>query len=534
MLITYNRPGTTQLKLRRPDLTETNIREDQNETVTKQALWGPMTQGDRAPRIYFSDFFGLEPDVLEEYGAFNVALINDLPLFVDPFLLYDSKNAVYKGLHDGIITYLCFLRDRAIAGELTAAGPLSQWLLFKEVKQNWLGFSKTGNVGTGLGPDFARALAHNLTSVFENFGTETISHGSHIEKLGLLSGGVGRDHLSDFTTNLIKGHLLEYTQSFALKYIRPHQRARCHIERVRFAYDTQRWQAGYFELPIANRDYVILTPKDILTRDEAWINQSDLLDKFHDICISVPDERLRAQVNDHFYRQINKQTKEREARAAALRTIGKFHELVDYYIRWKEEHGTEAHRSADVKVQETQLQFVENIRTLVSEHLAGTEFYDYDSSYEQSMKRVMYLKHVIEDQGGQRLFYINGRPVQREIDLHVMFRLTWFDNDHDLNAEVNNGRGPVDFKVSRGKKNSNLVEFKLAKNTALEKNLQHQVNIYEKASDAKTAIKVVMHFSDSELQRVMDILKRLKLTDCKDIVLIDASPKESASKARSS
>lgn len=492
-----------------------------------------MTQGDAGPKIYFSDFFGLEPEVLEEYGAFNVALINDLPLFVDPFLLYDSENVVYKGLHEEIITYLCFLRDRAVAGELTA-GSIMQWLLFKEVKQNWLGFSKTGNVGTGLGLDFARTLARNLTSVFKDFGNETISNGSHLEKLGLLSGGVGRDHLSDFTTNLIKGFLLEYTQAFALEYLEPEQRARCRIERVRFAYDTQRWQAGYFELPIANGDYVILTPKEILTRDEAWINQTDLLDKFHDICVSLPDEGLRAQVNDHFYKQIDKRTKEKEKRAAALRTIEQFQELLDYYIRWKEEHGPEAHRSADAKVQETQLQFVENIRALVSEHLAGTEFYSYDSSYEQSMKRVMYLKHVIEDQGGQRLFYINGKPVQREVDLHVMFRLTWFDNDLDLNAEVNNGRGPVDFKVSKGKKNSNLVEFKLAKNTALEKNLQHQVKIYEKASDAKTSIKVIMHFSDSELQRVMDILKRLKLTACKDVVLIDASPKESASKAQSS
>lgn len=123
--------------------------------------------------------------------------------------------------------------------------------------------------------------------------------------------------------------------------------------------------------------------------------------------------------------------------------------------------------------------------------------------------------------------------MQREVDLHVMFRLTWFANsaDLDLNAEVNNGRGPVDFKVSKGKKNSNLVEFKLAKNTSLEKNLQHQVKIYEKASDTKKSIKVIMYFSDSELQRVMNILVRLKLTDCKDIVLIDASPKVSASKA---
>jgi len=491
-----------------------------------------MAGGDAVPNIYFSDVFSVSPEAIEEYGAFNVALVNDLPLFVDPFLLYDSRNHVYRELHDGIITYLCFIRDRAAAGELTP-GSISQWLLFKEVKQNWLGLSKTGNVGTGLGPDFANALARNLTTAFKDFGSETISHGSHLEKLGLLSGGVGRDHLSDFTTNLIKSYLLEYTQAFALAYVRPEQRARCRIDRVRFDYNTQRWQADYFELPVANGDFVILTPKEILTRDAAWINQTDLLDRFHAICVSLPDEALRTQINEHFYKQINQRTKEKEKRAAAMRTIEQFHELLDYYIRWKEDHGSEAHRSADAKVRETHQQFVENIQVLVSQHLAGTEFYRYDSSYEQSMKRVMYLKHVIEDQGGHRLFYVSGQPIQREVDLHVMFRLTWFDNsaDLDLNAEVNNGRGPVDFKVSKGKKNSNLVEFKLAKNTALEKNLRHQVAIYEKASDAKTSIKVIMYFSNSELQRVKDILKRLKLTDCKDIVVIDASPKASASKA---
>ena len=36
--------------------------------------------------IYFSDYFSVLPDTIEEYGAFDVSLINDLPLFVDPFL----------------------------------------------------------------------------------------------------------------------------------------------------------------------------------------------------------------------------------------------------------------------------------------------------------------------------------------------------------------------------------------------------------------------------------------------------------------
>ena len=52
--------------------------------------------------------------------------------------------------------------------------------------------------------------------------------------------------------------------------------------------------------------------------------------------------------------------------------------------------------------------------------------------------------------------------------------------EYDVNREVNNGRGPVDFKVSKGSKDTTLVEFKLASNTKLKKNLENQVEIYKK------------------------------------------------------
>ena len=41
--------------------------------------------------VYFSDIFEIDEQILEEYGAFNISLVNDLPLFIDPFLLYASK-----------------------------------------------------------------------------------------------------------------------------------------------------------------------------------------------------------------------------------------------------------------------------------------------------------------------------------------------------------------------------------------------------------------------------------------------------------
>ena len=45
----------------------------------------------RCLKIYFSDFFEVNPNELKEYEAFNISLINDLPLFIDPFLIFCSE-----------------------------------------------------------------------------------------------------------------------------------------------------------------------------------------------------------------------------------------------------------------------------------------------------------------------------------------------------------------------------------------------------------------------------------------------------------
>lgn len=486
--------------------------------------------------VYFADVFGVTEEVLENYGAFNIALVNDLPLFVDPFLLYDSADEKYRHLHDDIITYLCFIRDRALADELSDAS-ISHWLKFKEVKQNWLGFSTEGNAGTGLGPHFGHLLARNLKTVFADFGRETVTRSSHLEKLGLLAGGVGRDHLSDFTTNLIKGFLLEYTQAFARAHLAADRVRRFRVERVTFDYESRRWRDGSFDLPYHRGDYVLLTPKEILTRDEAWISQADMLDRFTDIRAALPDAELRHLVNEHFERQISERSTNKERREAALRTAGAFPKVLDFYIRGREDSAPEAHRASDTKVRYTETQFITNVKALIDEHLAGTEFYrQRDDSYEESLRRVLYLKHVIEDQGGHRVFYVDGVPVRREVDLDVMFRLTWMGTALDLNAEVNNGRGPADFKVSHGKADATIVEFKLAKNTSLERNLEHQTAIYERASDAARSIKVIVYFSEAEFDRVQRILERLDLVGREDVVLIDASlaTKVSASLATTS
>lgn len=486
-----------------------------------------------APAIYFTDFFNVSEEVLEGYGAFNVSLINDLPLFVDPFLLFDSEDPIHRDLHEEIITYVKYLRDVSVQGELGHAA-MNTLFRFPEVRQNWLGFSRSGNQGSGLGADFAVALHRNLNRVLRDFGNETLTTSSHLEKVCLLGNGVGRDHLSDFTTNLIKGYLLDYTQTFAQRYLAPEQRRVFAVERVTFDYATQRWKGGRFELPCVHSDFVVLTPKVILTKDEAWINRSELLDRFHDIYSSVPDDTLRAQVNDYFLQRLREDSNQEERRDAAAASIEQFPQLLDYYIKDKEDSADEAHQASSLKVKETEQQFIAQIRALVGGHLAGTAFYSQQGdSFQEALSRVHFLKDVIENNDGHRIFYLKGHPIKREADLQIMYRLTWFaDQGFDVNREVNNGRGPVDYKISNGSSDKTVVEFKLASNSKLKQNMKHQVDVYQAANNTAKSIKVIMYFSETELLRVQGVLRDLGLTGTPDVVLIDASEKPSASNVK--
>jgi len=485
-------------------------------------------------KVYFSDYFSVPPQTVKDYGAFDVSLINDLPLFIDPFLLFNSKKPEYRGLHDSIIKYIRFLREMSGSGRISA-GLLKHWFIFKEVKQNWLGYSMVGNSGSGLGNKFAAALNENLSSVFNNFGDEKITRGSHLEKLCLIRDGVGKDAISDFTTNLIKGYLCEYTQAFAVKHIHENRLKAVQAQHAYFDYELRRWMSKPYRLPYIDGDYLLLTPRDILTKDDAWINKHDIVADFDEVMEALPNDVLRGQINDYFLRQIPDDAKKKEISAAVAKTIRKFPQIIDYYIRYKEDNGTRAVAVSAQKLKETESFFIANVSTLVDKLVADGNFYKTQpDTFESASRRVQFLKRVIEKNDGYRMFYIKGKPVKREIDLQLMFRLTWFASEDDVNAEVNNGRGPVDYKISRGSKDSTLVEFKLASNSKLKQNLAKQVDIYGEANDTKKAIKVVLYFSIEEYSSVKRVMKVLKIKEGDDFVLIDAGRdnKPSASTAR--
>jgi hypothetical protein len=488
--------------------------------------------------LFFSEYFDVNEATLEEYGAFNISLIVDLPLFVDPFLLFNSDNPVYANLHEQMINYLRFLKTKSESRPIDKP-LLRAWYMFGEVKQNWFGFCEKSNSGRGLGTAFAQALNENFSSLFLDFGKETVTKGSHLEKLCLIGKGVGRDMISDFTNNLIKDFLLTYTSTFAQEHIEKSQLRKFAVDRAYFSFETERWMPKSYILPYQaeRNDYVLLTPKDILTKDETWINYTDMIHNFEEIPIAAENSQLRAEINNYFYSKLprGKEAKKNERFDAINATLRKYPRIIDWYIQYKENNGNNAIINSSLKVFESDLVYRRHFSKLIQILDETTKFYSLNGNTKnETLEKINFFKDVIENKGGHRYFYDSkNKPIRRESDVHILFRLVWHKTPSDVSREVNDGRGPADYKISRGSTDKTLVEFKLANNSKLKQNLEKQLAIYALASDANAGFKVIIYFSEEEHTRALRIMKELRMEKDPNIILIDAcfDNKPSASKA---
>jgi hypothetical protein len=436
------------------------------------------------------------------------------------------------------LAYLTFLKSKSEAG-ITDISQIKSWYLFPEVKQNWFGYSKVGNGGSGLGEKFGKAMSSSMHIVFDDLGKERITQSSHLEKAGLFEIGVGKDNISDFTTNLTKEFLLSYTETFAKANIDQKQLRVVKVDKVYFDYELERWMPKEFTLPFIFNDYVLLTPRDILTKDDNWINSNDLRGDFRRICNSIPNDQLRNEILNYFQKTLpkppkNKKNTQKEITIAIQQTIRNFPEIIKWYIKQKEENKEGAKNVSKQRVEEVETMFILQISKFVETLIEQTEFYKINPnpSFDEALKRVNFLKQVIENNDGYRLFYIDHQPIKREEDLQIIYRLTWYASDFDVNREANNGRGPVDYAVSKGSNDKTLIEFKLASNSKLKQNLAKQVEIYEQANNTQNSIKVILYFDNSEFRKVMKTLKELKLDNKPNIILIDAGRKTSASNVK--
>lgn len=193
----------------------------------------------------------------------------DLPLGIDPFLLFKSRDSEYRELHTLLIATFNAGVAAIREGDTDEAHRLFD---FPEVSAIGLGYTQGGKRGSGVGSYLAGLIIDTLEAspAFQQRGVR------HVEEMQLLSAGIGPDRVSDITANVLKRFLIEYTQR------------QCRIWNVEitknvpvshiFNHLSKDWEDSFEDLPISpiNGAPILFVPRRIV-RVLPWINYDDFV-----------------------------------------------------------------------------------------------------------------------------------------------------------------------------------------------------------------------------------------------------------------
>lgn len=145
-----------------------------------------------------------------------------------------------------------------------------------------------------------------------------------------------------------------------------------------------------------------------------------------------------------------------------------------------------------------------------------------ESTMQESIIKIKYFQQLIEYQDCYKNFYYKGELRADEAFVQNFFKAVWAESKSSVDSEVKNGRGIVDFKISYGRDDCTLIEFKLGSSTSLKRNIEHQTEIYKKVNQTDNALTVIVVFTDKDSLRVSRALKATQKENDENIYIIDA------------
>jgi len=474
--------------------------------------------------MLFSEKFDIKLTGKEEW--FDPLLHQDTLLFIDPFSVFKSKEKLFKNSYSEMMSFFQLVFE-LIAHAGNSKKHLSyrkaeNILIFPEVNSICLGYSHTRD-GSGTGAKWAKKLADNIKTIISNGITDI----SHFEELGIFCEGIGPDRLSDITANLLKPQLIRYTQNICEQHNVPMKKIQ--MQNAYFDYKYRQWCSETLYLPVnpyKKDSPILLVPQDFLNVLPE-INTDDFASTIQ------LSERLRNDINYEIDKNLNKET----ISQIALENYHLVKEYIDIVEKRKSINFNKLMKiTLRYKWYELSKDIVDN-SSFTFDNVPNDETF-----YSKIYDFVNYYKDFIELHSGYKLLWNDSRTNPRnEEDVQLLFKGILDEhckaNDIDLTREVNQGKGPVDFRFSHGYSNRILLEVKLAKNTKFWNGLEKQLPEYMKVDSCKKGIFLVIVYSEKDVQRIKDI-KKICLDVCElhdvdiKIVSVDARPdnKMSASK----
>ena len=474
--------------------------------------------------LTFSESVGLQPSLEPEW--FDPTLILDAPLCVDPYLLSDLEHSdEFSGAHDEVVRFFNHQLDSLARVGGNPSSPTTRRVIanmhLPEVPELCLGYTAAGTDGLGSGTVLAKKMVAAMALAIAA-GLKDVEH---FEELAILGKGIGPDRISDATSNIIKWRLAEYTERVCEQLGLP---VEDHVlEHARFDSGQERWVAVEAALPTNPHSGhpLLLVPKRFLRHLPTL--GSDEFERFF-------SRRFRAEHKEEFNKKLlGKRDLERaveEARSNKRRR--------DEFIA-----ASQAIASTPYDFESDPWGLVaweQPVRDYVGENPQTLE-QPMDAESLQAFVRdlVAYFKHFVEEQRGWDLLWNDdGQPRRESAAQRVFLGISFLscrDQDIDITPEANMGRGPVDFKFSKGFAAKVLVETKLAKNTRWLKGVTAQLPAYKKSEQCSLSEFVLIKHNDIHDQKILDLQKAAESAQQRGldigVTIVDASrDKPSASK----
>jgi hypothetical protein len=145
----------------------------------------------------FAKAFGIKKSQAE-LDFVDIPLHTDIWLFIDPFAIGQRVDSWSQQCHRTLVAFFQRMVDCIRDGRLDEARQLLAYL--REPNETRFGLSTKRPAGAGIGPHQAQQLFDALKD------SSAVKTGflSALEECELMIEGIGRDKISDFTTNVIR------------------------------------------------------------------------------------------------------------------------------------------------------------------------------------------------------------------------------------------------------------------------------------------------------------------------------------------
>jgi hypothetical protein len=480
-------------------------------------LGGKMASAKLVHPVLFSKHFKVPPTALNAAGLLDPILNSDTKLFIDPLLIFKSKNPIIKACGRKNIkagfTSVIDLLDISVAEKDAAWKGAYNALNLDERSETGLGYGGASTSGSSRPPK----LRHQILRTTKEIITLGVKNPDVIPLMGLFEEGVGPDTLSDMTTNYILTCLAEITEQF------------CKANKV-----TTTAFGGKFggrELP-ANpynpAKPVILVPRDILRDLPLAADWSDV----SRVVLEVRE--IRDSINKLFgnFAKASVTQKKAAVRKIVLSSKKLLTLLINAVTAAAENYDEKADLDGYFKFREILSEDPKRFRGMVSAPSSATPA----SLTKTVLEMIDEFKKLIENNNMWELLWYGSTPRHERASQLLFFAVSTMicaTNNIDISPETNSGGGPVDFKFSKGFKGRVLVELKLSKGRVVH-GYQTQLDIYKKAAATQAGVFVVLDVGG--MGNKLRTIQKLKAAAeargevASEIVVINEKRRKSASK----